>query len=81
MSLEGHILDTHLNNFNQSLGAYKEEQAEHFNSEILDVERLNQSSYNENIMGDCMYILWVVICDEEAYCITMVNLLIQLIFY
>ena len=22
MSLEGHILDTHLNNFNQSLGAY-----------------------------------------------------------
>ena len=47
-----HILDAHLDKFKENMGAYSEEQGEHFHQDILDFERRYQGQYNENMMGD-----------------------------
>jgi len=59
MSLKVHILDAHLDNFKENMGAYSEEQGERFHQDIMDIEYRYQGSYNESMMGDYIWgLLW-----------------------
>ena len=55
MSLKVHILDAYLDKFKENMGAYSEEQGEHFHQDILDFEHRYQGQYNENMMGDYIW--------------------------
>ena len=52
MSLKVHMLDAHLDEFKENIGAYSEEQGKRFHQDILDFERRYQGQYNERMMGD-----------------------------
>ena len=52
MSLKVHILDAHLDKFKENMGAYSEEQGEHFHQDILDFEHRYQGQYKKNMIGD-----------------------------
>ncbi|XP_061424379.1 uncharacterized protein LOC133352633 isoform X2 [Lethenteron reissneri] len=52
MSIKVHILDAHLDKIKENMGAYSEEQGEHFYEDILDFERCYQGQYYENMMRD-----------------------------
>ena len=55
MSLKVHILDVHLDEFKENMGAYSGEQGKRFLQDILDFERRYQGQYNERKMGDCIW--------------------------
>lgn len=55
MSLKVHILDAHLDKFKENIRSYSEEQGERFHQDMMDFEHRYQGSYNENMMGDCIY--------------------------
>jgi hypothetical protein len=57
MSLKVHILDAHLDKFKNNMGAFSEEQGERFHQDIMTFERRYQGQYNENMMGDYVWIL------------------------
>lgn len=46
LSLKVHVLDAHLNNFKENIGAYSEEQMERFHQDILNYEHRFQGVYN-----------------------------------
>ena len=52
MSMKVHMLDAHLDEFKENLGAYSEEHGERFHQDIKDFESRYQGQYNENMMGD-----------------------------
>ena len=60
MSLKVHILDAHLDKFKENMGAYSEEQSKRFHQDILDFEHRYQGQYNENMMGDHIWGLFLV---------------------
>lgn len=62
MSLKVHILDAHLDNFKENMGAYSEEQGERFHQDLKDFERRYQGQYNESMMGDYV---WGLIRESE----------------
>ena len=55
MSMKVHMLDAHLDEFNENLGAYSEEHGERFHQDIKDFESRYQGQYNENMMGDYIW--------------------------
>ena len=59
MSLKVHILDAHLDKFKENMGAYSEEQGKCFHQDILDFEHRYQGLYNENMMGDHIWSLFL----------------------
>ena len=63
MSLKVHILDAHLRNFKENMGAYSEEQGERFHQDLKEFERRYQGQYNENIMGDY---IWGLVRDSDS---------------
>lgn len=62
MSLKVHILDAHLDNFKENMGAYSEEQGERFHQDMKHFERRYQGTYNENMMGDY---IWGLIRESD----------------
>ena len=52
MSLKVYILDVHLDEFKENMGAYSEEQGKHFHQDILGFEHCYQGQYNQAKMGD-----------------------------
>ena len=52
MSMKVHMLDAHLDEFKENLGAYSEEHGERFHQDIKDFESRYQGQYNESMMGD-----------------------------
>ena len=66
MSFKVHMLDAHLDEFKEDMGAYSEEQVERFHQDILDFERRYQGQYNERMMGDY---IWRLIRESDLqYC-------------
>ena len=57
------MLDAHLNEFKENLGAYSEEHGERFHQDIKDFECRYQRQYNENIMGDY---IWGLIRESDS---------------
>lgn len=55
MSLKLHMLDAHLETFEDNIGAYSEEQGEWFHQDVKEIERKYQGSYNKRIMGDYIW--------------------------
>ena len=55
MPMKVHMLDPHLNEFKENLGAYFEEHGERFHQAIKDFESRYQGQYNENMMGDYIW--------------------------
>ena len=52
MSMKVHMLDAHLNEFKENLGAYSEEHGERFHQDIKDIESRYLEQYNGNMVGD-----------------------------
>ena len=50
MSMKVHMLDAHLDEFKENLGACSEEHGERFHQDIKDFESRYQGQYNENMM-------------------------------
>jgi hypothetical protein len=63
MSLKVHILDAHLDQFKENMGAYSEEQGERFHQDIMAFERRYQGQYNSNMMGDY---IWMLLRDTDT---------------
>ncbi|CAK8690383.1 unnamed protein product [Clavelina lepadiformis] len=57
ISMKVHMLDAHLDEFKDNMGAYSEEQGERFHQDIKDFERRYQGQYNESMMGDYVWAL------------------------
>lgn len=57
MSLKLHMLHAHLDKFKDNLGEYSEEQGERFHQDIMNFEQRYQGQYNENMMGDYIWML------------------------
>lgn len=57
MSLKVHMLHAHLDKFKDNLGAYSEEQGERFHQDVMNFEKRYQGQYNENMMGDYIWVL------------------------
>lgn len=57
MSLKVHMLHAHLDKFKHNLGEYSEEQGERFHQDIMNFEQRYQGQYNENMMGDYIWML------------------------
>ena len=64
MSMKIHMLDAHLDEFKENLGAYSDEQGERFHQDIKDFESRYQGQYNENMMGDYIW-GWIRESDLE----------------
>ena len=62
MSIKVHMLDAHLNEFKENLGAYSEEHSEQFHQDIKDFESRYQGQYNKNMMGDY---IWGLIRESD----------------
>ena len=62
MLMKVHMLDAHLDEFKENLGAYSEELGEQFHQDIKDFESRCQEQYNENIMGDY---IWELIRESD----------------
>ena len=59
MPMKVHMLDAHLDEFKENLGAYSEEHGERFHRDIKDFESRYQGQYNENMMGDYIWgLIW-----------------------
>ena len=59
ISMKVHMLDAHLDEFKENLGAYSEEHGERFYQDIKDFESRYQGQYNENMMGDYIWgLIW-----------------------
>ena len=59
ISLKVHILEADLDKFKENMGAYSEEQGKRFHQDILDFEHRYQGQYNENMMGDHIWSLFL----------------------
>ena len=64
-----HMLDAHLDEFKENLGAYSEEHSERFHQDIQDFESRFQEKFNENMMGDYIWglirkVIWSL--DEKS---------------
>ena len=55
MSMKVHMLDAHLDEFKENLGAYSKELGEQFHQDIKDFESRYQEQYNKNMMGDYIW--------------------------
>ena len=55
MSIKIYMLNTHLDEFKENLGAYSEEHGERFHQDIKDFESIYQGQYNEKMMGDYVW--------------------------
>ena len=62
MFLKVHVLEAHLDEFKDNMGAYSEEQGERFHQDILDFERRYQGQYNQNMIGDD---IWGLIRESD----------------
>ena len=62
MSMKVHMLDAHLDEFKENLGAYSEEHGERFHQDIKDFESRYQGQYNENMMEDY---IWGLIRESD----------------
>ena len=62
MSIKVHMLDAHLDEFKENLGAYSEEHGERFHQDIKDFESRYQGQYNKNMMGDY---IWGLIRESD----------------
>ena len=59
MSMKAHMLDAHLDEFKENLGAYSEEHGEQFYQDIKAFESRYQGQYNKNMMGGCIWgLIW-----------------------
>ena len=63
MSMKVHMLDAHLDEFIENLGAYFKEHGERFHQDIKDFEIRYQRQYNENMMGDYV---WGLIRESDS---------------
>jgi len=61
MSVKLHMLDAHLGNFKENLGAYSEEQGERFHQDVQEFERRYVGQYDANMMGDY---IWNLVRDS-----------------
>ena len=57
MSLKVHILVAQLDKFNDNMGACSEEQGKWFYQDILVFGNRYQGQYNENLIGDYIWVL------------------------
>ena len=57
MSLKVHVLDAHLRNFKENMGAYSEEHGERFHQDMREFERRYQGAYDAKMMGDYVWCL------------------------
>ena len=55
MSLELHILRSHIGEFKDNLGEYSEEQGERFHQDVESFKERYKSQYNESMMGDYIW--------------------------
>ena len=62
MSMKVYMLDAHLDEFKENLGAYSEEHGERFHQDIKDFESRYQGQYNENMMRDY---IWGLIRESD----------------
>jgi len=62
MSLKIHMLDAHLDSFEENLGAYSEEHGERFHQDILQFERRYQGRCDEKMLGDY---IWGLLRESE----------------
>ena len=59
MSMKVHLLDAHLDEFTENLGAYSDKHDEWFHQDIKDFESRYQGQYNENMMGENIWgLIW-----------------------
>ena len=59
MSMKVHMLNAHLDDFKENLGAYSEEHGKQFHQDIKDFESRYQGQYNENMIGDYIWgLIW-----------------------
>ena len=56
------MLDAHLDEFKENLGAYSKEYCERFHQDIKDFESRYQGQYNENMIGDY---IWELIRESD----------------
>ena len=64
MSFKVLILDVHLDEFKENMGAYSEEQGKRFHQDILDFELRYQEQYNERKIGDDMWEFFIKVTDS-----------------
>ncbi|GFT93230.1 uncharacterized protein TNCV_2219961 [Trichonephila clavipes] len=57
MSVKVHFLYSHLENFQENLGAVSEKQGERFHQDIKEMERRYQGRWNVNMMADYCWML------------------------
>ena len=62
LPMKVHMLDAHLDEFKENLGAYSEEHSERFHQDIQDFESRFQEKFNENMMGDY---IWGLILESD----------------
>lgn len=62
MSMKLHMLDAHLYNFKDNMGAYSEEQGERFHQDLRSFEHRYQGKYNERMMGDY---IWNIVRESK----------------
>ena len=62
MSIKVHLLNAHLDEFKENLGAYLEELGERFHQNIKDFESRYQGQYNKNMMEDY---IWGLIRESD----------------
>ncbi|GBN14284.1 hypothetical protein AVEN_43807-1 [Araneus ventricosus] len=57
MSLKVHFLHSHIDYFQENLGAYSEEQSERFHQDARDIERRYQGRWDVNMLADYCWML------------------------
>lgn len=57
MSLKIHFLHSHLDFFPENLGAVSDEHGERFHQQLKTMEQRYQGLWNENMMGDFIWLL------------------------
>ena len=55
MSLELHILHSHIDEFKDNLGDYSEEHGERFHQDVKSFEERYKGQYNENMISDYIW--------------------------
>ena len=62
MSLKLHDLHSHIDEFNDNMGDYLEEQGERFHQDVKSFEERHKSQYNESMIGDY---IWNLVRQSE----------------
>ena len=55
MSLKGHVLHAHLDEFKNNMGVYSEEQDERFHQDVRSFEERYKGQYNESMMENYIW--------------------------